>query len=70
MDREDRIYLIVVITIVLFGVFMLVRNNNVHKFRTNTLWGKNGLERHNELPSYNEMVWKFWRPINSFTKEI
>ena len=49
-------------------VFLLMlRNWRVYKFRINLL--RNDFDTYTKLPSMNNMVLKFWKPLSSFVKE-
>ena len=43
---------------IILNLFLLYRINKVYIYRTDLLW--DDFEAYNRLPSYDEMVWKFW----------
>lgn len=78
--------LIISEVVISLSVIMLIRNNKVYKFRSYVnhlidikltsskeildLWERTHYE-YEKLPSYNQMVLKFWVPLDKFkTKEL
>jgi len=65
-------------------VLMLIRNNQVHRFRSKLLneedsflrnrirqgKGFDTFRRHNSLPGYCAMVFKFWKPLKKYEKPL
>jgi hypothetical protein len=52
---------------VLVVFLLMLRNWRVYKFRINLL--RNDFDTYTKLPSMNNMVLKFWKPLSSFVKE-
>jgi hypothetical protein len=59
-----------------FCIYLLWRNNRVYDERmriVNRIFEMNDwkwrLRRYEAGPSYNEMMWKLWRPVNSFVTD-
>lgn len=63
---------------VLFLLFLLLRNNAVYDERSricDAIFDGSGnwewrLHIFRAGPSYDEMLWKFWRPMNSFFSPV
>ena len=53
---------------IIFCLILLYRVERVYKYRVDLIW--DDFETYNKLPSYNEMVWKFWIwDLDKFVKE-
>lgn len=55
--------------ILLFGLYMLVRNEAVYSYRVNFLQSQ-GVNEYLKLPDYDTMMLKFWVwPLSSFKRD-
>lgn len=67
---------IALLIFLVFMIFMILRNNAVYKFRDRVIDevydNENWEEKRKEYisVSYNEMVFKFWKPLKSFYKTL
>lgn len=53
---------------IIFNLFLLYRVERVYNYRIDLLW--DDFEAYNKLPSYDEMVCKFWIwDLDKFVKE-
>lgn len=43
-------------------IYMLIRNMWVYEYRTNLIWSD--FDKYEKLPSYNDMVLKYWYKYN------
>lgn len=50
---------ILVITIIFFGMYMLIRSECVYNYRIKIL-RQYGIEEYDRLPDYNTMICRFW----------
>ena len=50
-------------------IYLLIRNMWVYEYRTNLIWSD--FDKYKKLPSYNDMVLKYWYKYNfdDFLKE-
>ena len=75
----SQIVILICFIVMLFCIYMLTRNNKVFKARTNLLdMARNEIKQHNgkyeilmkehSKFTYNEMLYKFWKPVKSFYK--
>lgn len=55
----DLIFLILIVLIPIVGIYFLIRNEKVYKFRIHLL-EKKDYESYECLPSYEDMVFKYW----------
>jgi hypothetical protein len=58
------ILLAVAIAVQVFIVVLMFRNTSVHAFRVK--WLYKDIDTYWRLPSYEVMLFQFWRPLNSF----
>jgi len=49
---------VILLGAMVFNIYLLIRNQQVFKFRQNLL--NNDYETYGKLPSYNDMMKKFW----------
>ena len=62
-----NIILTIFISLLFPCFYFLYRNSKVCDYRTNLLMSD--YERYKQLPSYDEMLYKFWRKIESWPGE-
>ena len=69
----NKILIVFGIVLMLFAIFFFTvfskRNAAVYEFRINILnecKTADDLNRYLRLPSYNQMFWKFWKPLESY----
>lgn len=49
-----------------FAIFMLYRNGKVYAFRVRLITEDRA--QYKVLPSYDRMMWQFWRPMRSYER--
>lgn len=76
------VYLSICATVITMCVFVLIRNEKVYRERQKIItdiYAINEAEgfnrrwrwtRYDAGPSYEEMLYKFWRPVNSFFQPV
>jgi hypothetical protein len=63
MENAIAVFSIIWFLVVLLSIYRMWK---VHKFRIAVM--KEDLDKYARLPSYAEMVFKFWRPFSYFSE--